>query len=157
MLFVIFNPINYKRIAMRLGIVIAMSLMSVAAFAQTAVGKWNTIDDKTGKKKSTVELYKVEGKLYGKITYLYPREGREENPKCNECTDDRKGKPLVGLQIVRGLEWNGKEWEKGTIVDPENGKVYKCKLWVDENGTKLSLRGYIGPLYRTQTWEKVNA
>ena len=79
MLFVIFNPINYKRIAMRLGIVIAMSLMSVAAFAQTAVGKWNTIDDKTGKKKSTVELYKVEGKLYGKITYLYPREGREEN------------------------------------------------------------------------------
>lgn len=133
-----------------------MMVFSAIAFGQTAVGKWNTIDDKTGKKKSIVELYKHDGKLYGKIIHLYPREGREENPVCKVCTDDRKGKPLVGLQIVRGLEWDGKEWESGTILDPENGKVYKAKIWVDEkNPNKLNMRGYIGPLFRTQTWEKV--
>lgn len=142
---------------MKFGMVIAMSCLSLVTFAQSAIGKWNTIDDKTGKKKSIVELYKHEGKLYGKIVHLYPREGREANPVCKECTDDRKNKPLEGLQIVRGLEWNGKEWEKGTIVDPENGKIYKCKLWIDEsNPNKLQLRGYVGPFYRTQTWEKVN-
>ena len=132
-----------------------MVVLGASAYAQTAtcVGKWTTIDDKTGKKKSTVELYKHNSKLYGKITYLYPREGRPENPVCDKCTDDRKGKPLEGLQIVRNLSWDGENWYGGTIVDPENGKVYKLKMWVDE-GTpdKLNVRGYIGPLFRTQTW-----
>ena len=123
---------------------------------QTAVGKWVTVDDKTGKKKSVVELYKEDGLLYGKIVYLFPREGREPNAKCTECTDDRKDQPLVGLQIVRGLKWNGKEWSGGTIVDPENGKVYDVKMWVTgEEGNFLQVRGYLGPFYRTQTWIRV--
>lgn len=134
---------------------LALSLVSLASFAQTAtcVGKWTTIDDETGKKKSIVELYKVDHKLYGKITYLYPREGREENPKCTKCTDDRKNKPLVGLQIVRGCTWDGSEWEGGTIVDPENGKIYTVKLWLNSsNPDKLNVRGYVGPFFRTQEW-----
>jgi uncharacterized protein (DUF2147 family) len=125
-------------------------------FGQSSVGKWTTIDDETNKKKSTVELYKKDDKLYGKIVYLYPREGREENPKCTLCTDDRKDKPLVGLQIVRGLKWDGSSWKGGTIVDPENGKTYNVKMWVEkDNPDKLNVRGYIGPFYRTQVWEKV--
>jgi uncharacterized protein (DUF2147 family) len=131
-------------------------IVGETTYAQHANGKWTTIDDKTGKKKSTVELYKEDGKLYGKIQYLYPREGREDNPKCKLCTDDRKDQPLVGLQIVRGLEWDGSTWKNGTIVDPENGKVYNVKIWVDKNTPdKLNVRGYVGPFYRTQTWERV--
>lgn len=130
-----------------------MLLLSATSMAQTCVGKWTTIDDETNKKKSIVELYKVDGKLYGKITYLYPREGREENPKCTKCTDDRKNKPLVGLQIVRNLKWDGEEWYGGTIVDPENGKIYTVKLWLNpDNSDKLNVRGYIGPFFRTQEW-----
>lgn len=127
-------------------------------FAQkSCVGKWTTIDDGSGKKKSIVELYKSsDGHLFGKITYLYPREGREENPVCKKCTDDRKNKPLVGLQIVRYLSWNGEEWSGGTIVDPENGKIYSTKIWLDEeNPNKLYVRGYVGPFFRTQTWLRV--
>lgn len=136
--------------------ILAFTFICSLGFGQSAVGKWTTIDDETGKKKSTVELYKVDGKLYGKITYLYPREGREENPVCKLCTDDRKDKPLVGLQIVRNLKWDGSVWKGGTIVDPENGKVYNVKIWVDKNTPdKLNVRGYVGPFYRTQTWEKV--
>ncbi len=126
--------------------------------AQTAscVGTWITIDDATGKKKSKVELYKKDGKLYGKIVYLYPREGREENPKCTKCTGDRKNQPLMNLQIVRGLTWDGDEWKSGTIVDPENGKVYTCGIWLEEgNSDKLNVRGYVGPFFRTQQWVRV--
>ncbi len=130
-------------------------ILSFNAVAQSAVGKWVTIDDKTNKKKSIVELYKVDGKLYGKITYLFPREGREPNAKCTKCADDRKDQPLEGLQLVRNLKWNGSSWEGGTIVDPETGKVYTLKLWVDpDNFNYLNVRGYIGPFYRTQTWVK---
>ena len=130
--------------------------VSMNSFAQTCVGKWITIDDETNKKKSIVELYKVDGKLYGKIIYLFPREGREENPKCKKCTDDRKDQPLVGLQIVRSLKWDGEEWEGGTIVDPENGKIYTVKMWLEEgNANLLNVRGYVGPIFRTQKWVRV--
>lgn len=133
-----------------------LMVTTVVAKAQSCVGTWITIDDETGKKKSKVELYKKDNKLYGKIVYLYPREGREENPKCKKCTDDRKNQPLIGLQIVRGLEWDGGEWEDGTICDPENGKVYTCALWLDsENKDRLNVRGYMGPFFRTQTWIRV--
>ncbi len=141
---------------LRISLILFLSLFTFKSIAQSSVGKWVTIDDKTGKKKSIVELYKSGNNLYGKIIYLYPREGREDNPTCKLCTDDRKNQPLVGLQIVRALEWNGGAWENGTIVDPENGKVYSLKIWVDKNKPDvLNVRGYIGPFYRTQTWTKV--
>lgn len=125
------------------------------SFAQTVIGKWITIDDDTKKKKSVVELYKVDGKLYGKVISLYPREGREDDPKCKKCTDERKNKPIIGMQIVRGLKWDGSEWEDGTILDPENGKVYTVKIWIDPNDhNKLNVRGYIGIFFRTQQWVK---
>lgn len=134
---------------------VATLVVFTLAKAQSCIGTWITIDDKTGKKKSKVELYKKDGKLYGKIVYLYPREGREDNPKCKKCTDDRKDQPLVGLQIVRALEWDGGEWEDGTIVDPESGKVYTCAIWIDRDDyNKLHVRGYVGPFFRTQIWIK---
>jgi uncharacterized protein (DUF2147 family) len=136
---------------------VTMLMASLNALSQTCVGKWVTIDDETNKKKSIVELYKEDGKLYGKIIYLFPQEGREPNVKCTKCTDDRKDQPIVGLQIVRELKWNGSEWSGGTIVDPENGKIYTVKMWVDpKNSNYLNVRGYIGPLFRTQKWVKAS-
>ena len=138
---------------MKITLLIASIFISFMTFSQTCVGKWTTIDDETGKKKSIVELYKVDGKLYGKIVHLYPREGREDNPKCKKCTDDRKGQPILGMLIARGLNWDGEEWEDGTILDPEIGKVYTVKMWLEPGNPKyLNVRGYIGILYRTQKW-----
>lgn len=142
---------------MKLFLTVALVALSLIGRAQSCVGKWVTIDDETNKKKSIVELYKQDGKLYGKITYLFPREGREPDPKCTLCTDDRKDQPLVGLQIVRGLNWSGSVWQNGTIVDPENGKIYTVKMWLENgNANLLNVRGYIGPFYRTQKWIRIN-
>ncbi len=133
-----------------------LSINSIFSTNQSCVGKWTTYDEETGKKKSTVELNKIDGKLYGKILYLYPKEGREDNPVCKKCTDDRKGKHIVGMQIARGLVWNGSEWEDGKILDPENGKIYTVSMWLDsENPNKLNVRGYIGIFFRTQKWTRV--
>ena len=141
---------------MKIGSILSVLLLASYSIAQTCVGTWITIDDESGKKKSKVELYKQDGKLFGKITYVYPRPGLEENAVRKKCPGDRKNKPLVGLQIVRGLTWNGSEWEDGTIVDPENGKVYTCSIWLEEgNPDKLNVRGYVGPFFRTQTWLRV--
>lgn len=131
-------------------------LISLSAFGQSCIGKWITVDDDTYKKKSVVNLYRKDGKMYGKVEKLYPVKGQEDNPKCTECEGSLKNKYVIGLQIVTGLNWNGSEWSGGTILDPENGEVYKAKMWLDpDNSDRLMVRGYYGPFYRTQTWIRV--
>lgn len=128
-------------------------LIGSLAFAQIE-GKWKTIDDETKQPKSVVEIYKKsDGKYYGKITQLLIK---PENPNCVACKDDRKGKPLTGLEIIRGLKKEGNEFTGGTITDPKTGKTYKCTI--TKSGDQLSVRGYVGIslMGRTQTWQKVN-
>ncbi len=124
------------------------------ASAQSPVGQWKTIDDETGKEKSIVEIFEKDGKLFGKVVKLIDPE--KENPKCDECEedDDRFNQPVIGMEIIRDLEQDGEEWEDGTVMDPENGKIYSCKIWLEDEKT-LKLRGYIAFFYRTQTWYRV--
>ena len=127
------------------------------AAAQSVTGKWKTIDDDSGKEKSVVEIYMKDGKLYGKIIKLFREPGEDPDPVCDECDkdDDRYNQKVIGMEIIRDMEKDGDEWEDGTILDPENGKVYDCKLWVDEdNPDILKVRGYIAFLFRTQTWHR---
>lgn len=129
------------------------SLFSVMSFAQIE-GKWKTIDDETKQAKSIVEIYKKsDGKYYGKVSQLLIK---PTNPNCTGCKDDRKGKPILGLEIIRGLEKDGDEFTDGTITDPKTGKTYKCTI--TKSGDKLNVRGYMGVslLGRTQVWQKVN-
>lgn len=123
---------------------------SVMSYAQIE-GMWRTIDDETGKPKAHIQIWKASnGKYYGKIVKLLQK---PENNNCVACKDDRKNKPLVGLEIIRGLEKDGDEFTDGTIVDPKSGKTYKCT--VKREGEKLNVRGYVGfsLIGRTQIWE----
>jgi len=131
--------------------------ISYAALAQSDVtGKWKTIDDETGKEKSVVEIFEKEGKVYGKITKLFRGPDEEQDPICDECPGDRKNKKIIGMEIIRGMEWDAddEEYDDGTIMDPQDGKVYDCVIWRD--GNELKVRGYVAFFYRTQTWKKVN-
>lgn len=130
----------------------ALSLFSVMSFAQIE-GKWKTIDDETGKPKSIVEVFKKsDGKYYGKIVQLLIK---PENNNCVKCKDDRKNKPLVGLEIIRGLSKDGNEFGGGTITNPKDGKSYKTEI-VRENNTLKVKALIMGIAMKTQTWHKVN-
>ncbi len=127
-------------------------LLSNSSFSQDIVGKWKTIDDADGKPRSIVEIYKQGDKYFGRIAEIFYRANETPDPVCDKCTDDRKGKKIIGMVIIRNLEKKGNEFRGGDILDPNNGKIYDCKLWV-ENGV-LKVRGYIAFLYRTQNWYK---
>ena len=117
-------------------------------------GKWKTIDDETGQEKSIVEIFKKsDGKYYGKVTQLLIKPA---NANCVDCKDDRKNKPILGMEVVRGLKKDGNEFTGGTITDPKTGKTYKCTI--TRSGDKLNVRGYMGIsiMGRTQTWQKVD-
>lgn len=119
--------------------------------AQTVLGKWKTIDDKTGKPKSTVEIFESGGKVYGKIVEIYDEAKRGR--VCEKCEGADKNKPVLGMQIIRGMVKDGDEYSGGRIIDPESGNSYKCILKIDGKG-KLVVRGYMGIslIGRSQTW-----
>ena len=141
----------------------ALALATVGAFGgaqaqMTPVGSWHTIDDKTGEIKSLVVITESSGVLSGHVDKLL-RKDADQKAVCDKCTDDRKDKPVLGLEIIRAArKAEGKEvWEDGNIVDPDNGTVYKLKLTPIDGGKKLEVRGFIGfaLLGRTQTWVRV--
>lgn len=124
----------------------------ISAIAQNSVvGKWKTIDDETGKPKSIVEVFEKSGKIYAKIIHIIDAENR--NRVCEKCEGDDKNKPILGLTIIKGLTKDGNEFNGGKIVDPKNGKSYKCSISLEKND-KLKVRGYIGfsLIGRSQYW-----
>ncbi len=133
-------------------------LASLSAFAQMSpVGLWKTIDDDSGKEKSLVRIKETNGVFSGAIEKLLDPTTKQDEV-CDKCTDDRKDKPVLGMTILRGLKQNADDkalFDGGTIVDPNNGKLYRTRLKPVEDGKKLEMRGYIGPFYRTQVWLRV--
>lgn len=141
-----------KKILLTISLV-ALTVMT--AVAQDVTGKWKTVDDETGEAKSIVEIYKENGKVYGKVVEIL--NPAKKNATCDECPGSDKGKPILGIVIIKDLKKDGKEYNGGTIMDPNNGKVYKSYIELD-GANKLKVRGYIGfsLLGRTQTWTRVN-
>ncbi|WP_299224465.1 DUF2147 domain-containing protein [uncultured Psychroserpens sp.] len=124
-------------------------------YAQDVVGQWKTIDDETGEAKSIVEIYKKNGKLYGKIVEIFDKSKRDL--PCKFCEGDDYNKPIMGLVIIKNMMKVAKNlYKKGTITNPEDGKVYTCRLKIDEdNPNQLQVRGYIAFFYKTQYWVRV--
>jgi uncharacterized protein (DUF2147 family) len=128
-------------------------LVGPARAADAPVGKWKTVDEKSGQVTSEVELYEQGGKVFGKIIGLPEPNDAQGKPKtCTKCQGADKDKPIVGLVIVKDLGPSGDRYKGGTILDPEDGKVYKAEVWTEDG--KLKVRGYLGPFYKTQTWLK---
>ena len=123
--------------------------------SQSVIGKWKTIDDATGEAKSIVEVFSKSGKIYAKVVDIL--DPANKNSVCKQCSGEDKNKPILGLTIIKGLSKDGSEYNSGEILDPKNGKLYKCALTL-ESKDKLKVRGYIGfsLLGRTQYWHRVN-
>lgn len=140
---------------MRHFLIAALLGLASAAQASTPVGRWHTIDDKTGEVKSLVTIEDRAGVLSGRVTQLL-RKGADPAARCDKCSDDRKGQTILGMEIIRGVKKaSGDEhWDGGEILDPEEGKLYRVRLTPLEGGAKLQVRGFLGPFWRNQVWVK---
>ena len=140
---------------------LALAFASGLAAAQTAspAGLWKTVDDNTKKEKSLVRIVETGGVYTGKVEKVIDPDAPKD-AVCKDCTDERKDQPVVGMTIIRNMKQSYGDkalFEGGDVLDPNNGKVYKAKLKLIDNGSKLEVRGYIGlpMLGRTQTWQRV--
>jgi uncharacterized protein (DUF2147 family) len=130
------------------------SAMTAMAQTDTPVGTWQTVDDHTGQPKALVQIAQDgSGQLTGKVIKGLDANDQPDR-RCTACTDARKDQPIVGMTIISGMKKDGDGWDHGQILDPENGKLYNCKMRLEDGGNKLVVRGYIGValLGRSQTW-----
>ncbi|NBW27847.1 MAG: DUF2147 domain-containing protein [Flavobacteriaceae bacterium] len=135
-------------------LILIFSSINFYAQSRGVLGKWNTIDEVTGKALSVVEIYEYNNKIYGKIVEILNPKNR--NNTCKDCPGEDFNKPVLGLIIIKGLVKDGSEYNDGKILDPKSGKLYKCYIEL-ESPNKLKVRGYLGIslIGRTQYWERV--
>lgn len=135
------------------------ALAAAAAHAQaTPAGLWKTVDDTTGKEKSLVRIAEAGGVFTGTVEKLL--DPARQDARCEQCSDERRNQPVLGLAIIRHVKHNAGDpalWDGGEILDPNNGKTYKVRLKPVDGGARLEVRGYVGAplLGRTQTWVRV--
>jgi uncharacterized protein (DUF2147 family) len=142
---------------MRTVAALTLALSSFCAAAQmTPVGLWKTIDDDGKTEKSLVRITESGGVLSGTIEKVF--DPAKQESKCDKCTDDRKDKPVLGLTIIRNVRQDADDktiWTGGEILDPAKGSTYKTRLKPVDGGKTMEMRGYMGFLYRTQVWQRV--
>ncbi|CAL2090500.1 DUF2147 domain-containing protein [Tenacibaculum sp. 190524A05c] len=126
--------------------------LSLYVNGQSIIGQWETYDDKTKEKKATIEIYESNNQYFAKIIESYVS---DKDAICFTCKGKQKNKPIIGLVIIENLIQDKNEFNGGTILDPENGKTYKCYLKL-MNINKLKVRGYLGVSIfgRTQYWTR---
>jgi uncharacterized protein (DUF2147 family) len=127
--------------------------LSITINAQTIFGKWNSTNEETGNIDSIIEVYEKDGKAFAKVIEI--KGSARKNAVCEKCEDENRNKPILGLNILTGLEKNDDEWSGGNILDPRNGRIYNCYIKLIKPN-KLKIRGYIGlALFgKTAYWER---
>jgi uncharacterized protein (DUF2147 family) len=147
-----FSPALGKLV--RIGMLLVLTTVSAHAADVSPVGLWKTIDDNTGQPRGLVRVSQANGEYQGKVEKIFPKSGEDPNPSCDKCDGARHSQPVIGMTILWGLTKQGDEYQGGEILDPENGKVYRAKMKLEDAGRKLHVRGFIGLslLGRTQIW-----
>lgn len=137
----------------KLLITILLSALAFNLTGQSILGTWKTIDDEDNIEKSKIQLFEEDGILYGKVIKLLTGATATH---CEDCDGDLKGAPIEGMTVVYGMTQDGDAYDDGSILDPATGKVYSCRIELEE-ANKLKVRGYIGYswLGRTQYWYRV--
>ncbi len=125
--------------------------------SQSITGVWKTIDEE-GTAKSEIRIWKSGGEYKGKVVEIYLEDKRDG--RCTECDEDdpRYNQKVLGMTILNGLKkTEANMWEGGKILDPQNGNVYSCKMWINDEDD-LVVRGFIGIslIGRSQTWERID-
>jgi uncharacterized protein (DUF2147 family) len=124
---------------------------SALAQAPGLTGVWKSISERSGEAESLIRIIETDGEFTGTVIRVFAPPAESPNPLCERCPGELKGQPIVGMQILRGQRGEGE------ILDPDEGRVYRCALTLLEDGAKLEVRGYVGiSLFgRSQVWLRV--
>lgn len=128
------------------------------SFSQSdkVIGIWLS-EEKDGK----VEIFKKDGKYYGKLVWIDSANYVNGQPKkdVNNPNPKYRTRSVLNIELLKNFSYDSddKEWTDGEIYDPKNGSTYSCYMWFEDNDySKLNIRGYIGLsiIGRTTVWTR---
>ena len=143
--------------------IIAAALLSLIVAGQTlgaepsASGLWQSVDDDTHEPNAWFLIRDSGGVYTGAIVRMFLKPGDDPNAVCDKCADDRRNKPWLGLEIIRGMKREGMKYTDGTILDPRDGNIYSAQMTLTPDGQTLVVRGYLGIslLGKNQYWTRL--
>ena len=138
-------------------LLIVAAASPVRAAEPTATGLWEQVDENTGKPESWFKITERNGIYEGALVKIFYKPGEDPNWVCDKCQGAEKGRPVLGLTLIKGMQRNGLSYENGTIMDPRDGSVYRALMRLTPDGKKLEMRGYLGiSLFgRSQVWNRL--
>ncbi|MBW2962525.1 DUF2147 domain-containing protein [Mesonia aestuariivivens] len=130
-------------------------LFPTILLSQSILDDWKIINEETGETRSIVKIYEAEdGLVYGKVIKIVNEDKRDR--LCVKCEGEDKDMKIHGLVLMKHFHKDGDRYVDGTITNPDDGKVYKSKIWLDEdNPDLLNVRGYISFFYKTMQWQRL--
>jgi uncharacterized protein (DUF2147 family) len=139
------------------GILLGAAIVPLRAAEPSAVGLWEQVDENSGKAESWFKITERNGVYEGAIVKMFQKPGEDPNWVCDKCEGAERGKPVLGLMLIKGMRRNGSTYEDGTIMDPRDGSVYRALMRLSPDGQKLEVRGYLGiSLFgRSQVWNRL--
>jgi uncharacterized protein (DUF2147 family) len=146
-----------KLVVMSAIIMLGATSVSLRAAEPSAVGLWEQVDEKSGKPESWFKITERNGAYEGNIVKIFFKPGEDENWVCDKCEGAERGRPVLGLALIKGMQRSGSSYENGTIMDPRDGSVYRALMKLSPDGQKLEVRGYLGiSLFgRSQVWNRL--
>jgi uncharacterized protein (DUF2147 family) len=143
--------------------ILAAASLSIVGLTQaigadlTADGLWQAVDKESGQPTGWFLIHDHDGLYEGVIVKMYLKPGETPDIACDQCSDDRRGKPWLGLDIIRGMKRDGLNYNDGTILDPRYGRIYSAKMTLTPDGQTLVVRGYLGIslLGQNQYWTRL--
>ena len=141
----------------KMGLSIALSILSSGVFAKDLSGLWQQIDDQSGTPKAIIQIEKQANLTYtGKIIKITPRSGYTPREYCNHCPAPYTNDAILGMDVLKGVSNinRSNSYDHGQIIDPLSGKIYSAKIKVNDTGNRLTVRAFMGDstLGRSQTW-----
>jgi uncharacterized protein (DUF2147 family) len=135
---------------------IASTAIQADPNAPTAAGVWRQVDE-SGKVGALVTITREGNVFVGRLSRLFLEPGDDPNPICENCPGEKHNQPFLGLVFIEGMKQSGLDYNGGTVLDPETGKIYNAKMSLSPDGNKLTVRGYLGLSIfgRSQTWTRV--
>jgi uncharacterized protein (DUF2147 family) len=134
---------------------------AMSAAPSPVVGLWQAVDDDTHEPTAWFLISDHDGVYDGIIAKMFLKPGENPDAVCDQCKDDRRDRPWLGLEIIRGMrqdtDADSNKYVDGTILDPRDGKIYSATMQVTPDGQTLIVRGYIGIelLGRNQYWTRL--
>jgi uncharacterized protein (DUF2147 family) len=127
-------------------------LLSSAALAAEPEGTWLSHDGGT-----KVRVTDCDGKLCGTVVWLKkPIDRTTGRPKTDKHNPDpaKRARPLIGLQVARGLAPSGPHKWSGRIYNADDGHTYQVSFQV-QSETTATLKGCVlGILCKGHTWTR---